>query len=346
LFCIFILPSNPQSVGAVVCGVNSFGVKLVLLSTYAGAGDSRVFDFAHTPSEFVFKTITDMADWKTFKLRAAGPCEIKTSFPDLETLPSGCGLVIDEKCERTTLLRAAAWQGFPRVNVKYLKLLWVLLKVPGAVSRVATREETLLMGLLRFVLPGLTPAEYEEILKKRAKNCVAPEVPNEHLTEENIILIQEGMDAADARDFAVNLKPCKISTGGGGGSDGSTTAGTDGSRPITIASAGSGASSAGAGSSTAGVRMPTLHEFASDIVVADVKPFLPNVVGCTISLETMWHHRWKAQYPRPSHLEQSIGRIFGGTSALNSRSALIIVLCQIWAWHEEATGESCPWDFF
>ena len=29
-----------------------------------------------------------------------------------------------------------------------------------------------------------------------------------------------------------------------------------------------------------------------------LKEYLPNIVGCSISLEKTWHHRYKVTYPR------------------------------------------------
>lgn len=83
------------------------------------------------------------------------------------------------------------------------------------------------------------------------------------------------------------------------------------------------------------------HIKGAEFTQAQAKTFLPKVTGCAISLETVWHGRWKVAYPAV-HPPCSTSATFPRGGA--SRAALLIVLTWVWDRHFESTGASCPWD--
>ena len=69
--------------------------------------------------------------------------------------------------------------------------------------------------------------------------------------------------------------------------------------------------------------------------------YFPQMHGCTVSVETEWHHRVKVCYPKdvmPFSTSMTFEK--GGSQ----RAA--ILHCLKWAWqeHEEATSVMCPYD--
>ena len=73
--------------------------------------------------------------------------------------------------------------------------------------------------------------------------------------------------------------------------------------------------------------------------------YMPPVVGCTLSLETEWHCRWKAQYPRATPpFSFSDGCHFDPADEIGQRRALMNALRWLWNSHAELTGEACPYE--
>ena len=71
--------------------------------------------------------------------------------------------------------------------------------------------------------------------------------------------------------------------------------------------------------------------------------YVPKQDGCSLSLETVWHARWKGSYPRPLP-PYTHGQPFDPDSPESMRKALVLVLRWLWDEHEKATGNVCPWD--
>lgn len=72
------------------------------------------------------------------------------------------------------------------------------------------------------------------------------------------------------------------------------------------------------------------------------RKLIPQVANCTLCLEARWHLRWRAQYPR-EFPPYSMSRSFAEGDLAAKRRALFEVLAWLWAEHQRATGESCPW---
>ena len=71
-----------------------------------------------------------------------------------------------------------------------------------------------------------------------------------------------------------------------------------------------------------------------------LREYLPNTVGCNISLGTPWHHRYKVTCPR-DFPPFSAGYSFGEGGATLAAAA---ALCLTWAWgeHKCSTRVECP----
>ena len=71
--------------------------------------------------------------------------------------------------------------------------------------------------------------------------------------------------------------------------------------------------------------------------------YLPEVAGCSITNETLWHTRYRVTYPT-KYLPDNTSASYDEHDEGSRRSAMLF--CVAWAWgqHEEASGEPCPWD--
>ena len=80
-------------------------------------------------------------------------------------------------------------------------------------------------------------------------------------------------------------------------------------------------------------------------VLEAAKKLLPDGVdGCTLTLETEWHTRWKIVYPTRFPPGQTSCCYTEG-DANSRRSALFFCLQWAWTHHEIQTNAVCPWDF-
>eukprot|EP00971_Amphidinium_carterae_P057568 1138369-Amphidinium_carterae.1 len=78
--------------------------------------------------------------------------------------------------------------------------------------------------------------------------------------------------------------------------------------------------------------------------VDQARALLPKTVGCTLTREKEWHHRWCVSYLRRPSGSKGCKRSFKETAESEANA---LKQCILWAWsvHEEVTGESCPWEW-
>ena len=71
--------------------------------------------------------------------------------------------------------------------------------------------------------------------------------------------------------------------------------------------------------------------------------FLPQVHGCTMSVQTMWHTRWRVSYPnfRPPFTKACN---FEATDPKSIHNAVVSCIRWCWKMHVENDGQTCPWE--
>lgn len=306
-------------------------------------------DFKHSGSAYMFLPLYSVGGWLSMRVESLGRHELHQTFPECPK-PSGFGMV--KAGTATSLLEAAAREGFRQLTVPYLKQLWSHLKVPGARYKVATTEAQLVGGLVRHVLPGLQPREYEEMVAKRGVVAEVQSTWSTLLTEDNVALLGETMDSEHWRDLMDDIK--KVTKPKETPSAASTTTPSTGpsSRTTAASSSGAGASEAAAPGAEASAlrrnpnanREPLGHHGVAHTSCEAAKEYLPRIQGCNLVLEELWHARWKCTYPRQEP-PRMVSRSFGETCGVSSEDALSFVLRTVWGWHTAQTGEPCPWQF-
>ena len=103
----------------------------------------------------------------------------------------------------------------------------------------------------------------------------------------------------------------------------------------------------GGGGGGGGLRAPqkpllTPVPIRNDLTVAWANRYIPFVKEVQLIKDLSFHYRWQGVYPSEPPLTRYCGQ---GSNVSSGRDALVYVLRQLWKWHEEATGESCPFDF-
>eukprot|EP00971_Amphidinium_carterae_P139969 2773450-Amphidinium_carterae.1 len=93
----------------------------------------------------------------------------------------------------------------------------------------------------------------------------------------------------------------------------------------------------------AGVRKKAAPQLMH-LSVEEAKALLPKTVGCTITREREWHHRWCVSYLKRAQGSKSCKRSFKDNAESEANA---LKQCLLWAWtvHEEITGETSPWDW-
>ena len=181
--------------------------------------------------------------------------------------------------------------------------------VPGNPARLAPTETLLASGLVRHVLPHRTAEEYTHMLAQRDSRTTMMESSGQLLTDENMDILQQGMDADDYQDLVADVIRRATTTKAA-------------SRSATAASV---AAPSGAAASSDAPAPPAEPEpdllliedldiplppeprareprpFAAgllDITLEEAKTYLPTTVSARLSLEVVWDHRWRAEYDR------------------------------------------------
>lgn len=332
-----------------MCGASMFGVKMWALKVFYNEGrakeDGLVLDFDGSRNGYMFMPITNHRDWQVAKVQALGRHEIAKAYPNVNR-PPGIGLV-KVASSVNDLLVVAARDAFKQMLVPHLKLLWSYLGVPGSMHRTATTEALLVSGLVRHVLPGLLPSEYEEILARRSAGHAVECAWSSLLTAENVELLQDTMDTEHVQELMTEIK--KTTKKKSATSTGSTAAPSSSARAATSASSGAAPSSSTAAPAADEQRpvdperQPSRFRGSPHIDVEEARQYTPCVQGCNLHLEELWHTRWKCTYPR-AEPPRLVSKSFAPGSGCSSGDALLHVLRTVWAWHSDATGQPCPYD--
>lgn len=209
-------------------------------------------------------------------------------------------------------------------------------------------EMQIVEALLKDILDGaLDPGEIQRILALRRVGGGMENDCSELAKAANFDIVKDLLDegdAADAEELCKNIQASKAKA--------SATSGPNRSRPSTTADGGERHADAAASSSNAGAaappkqREPTKTKIpeAEEYAASEYRQFLPQVPGCALCLDTLWHNRWTATYTNkapPTHRSVS----FGATVGRSVHEALMMVLMWAWQAHTEATNEECPHTF-
>ena len=77
----------------------------------------------------------------------------------------------------------------------------------------------------------------------------------------------------------------------------------------------------------------------TDIDREAVIPYIPKVTGCCINKDDKRHMRWVGSYPT---VVSPFSKSCVWNEYISMRQALLVVLDWVWARHQEATQEECP----
>jgi len=298
-----IWQSGQQASAAFVLDVNHFGVLGCDIKKVSG---TRCFEIDVRQWRHVL--ITDPSQWLEQPVSVEAPAKAGIAK----------GIILAARAKQVKLKDAAAGRGFQGVTCGYMSKLINDWKVPYEKPK-PTLERALVATLAGHVLgKTLTEAEINNLMEIRTAKPTLPFLSP--LTEAVLDDADDVLDESEIKAAKDELKRTNAE--------------------FAHAEARQAGEGAKAGPKGKKKRAPTLIK-GVQFTQLEAKGFLPKVQGCTISLETVWHGRWKVAYPC-LHPPNTMHGMFEKDG--QQRSALFV--CLRWAWdnHFKATGESCPWD--
>jgi hypothetical protein len=217
------------------------------------------------------------------------------------------------------LLHSAKW-GFPSAK-KIADLQDLIKKLEVPVDKLPTAEIECLKVLLRYVVPDIddvTEALYSSRRHKKHKGALVfgSVLADMSVTDiaDDVIDHDLKMDlVAAAKDYHKHVEAMEL-------------AAVPKAKP-------------------AGPAPKKKRKFAQkDLLVLDAATkLLPEVDGCSITIETLWHLRFKVNYPT---WEPPFGTsmCFNDEDPTSKRIAMLFCLTWAWTHHERQEGVVCPYD--
>lgn len=186
-------------------------------------------------------------------------------------------------------------------------------------------------ALLKHALAEATDDEVSELLKLRSSRGLQDIVGSVLENEAALAHAQEAMVEGDRAEYKKAVDHQRVARGV------KPRAPEDGEKADSAVGSANAASSSGG----AAPREKALPKPCGDAhpEVEWARTLLPDVRGCALHRDDLWHGRWKANYPvrtPPYSMSRSWGK--GKTSV----EALREVLTWVWAAHAEHSQEQCP----
>lgn len=268
-----------------------------------------------------FDAVKDLGEWRVYKLRLTRPLLSAASTGEV-------GLAIrPESGTSESLLEAAARLAFPSMTVPLLERLFDELKVKYT-GRKPKAENSLLSALIQHALPESTPEDIRSIIAQRNNKVIEHGLPSD-LSNPDIFDAISGLACEqDLEDMEKYVKAHAAACSGRGGG-----------QPASSGSGGAGASSSARLPNPTPAGVPEVSVMTAD----SLRPFLPQVQGCSLTLEQKWHTRWKVCYlqGQPTF---SFSRVYNPDTPGACEAAAMACIAWAWGKHTEATGEECPLD--
>lgn len=224
------------------------------------------------------------------------------------------------------LLQASARLGFKGMTVHHLGKLMRMVCPGTPRSNFPAVEKPMVEFLVRAAFPSCTPEFLASAYAARGKT---PPCDSILTFGDNMDALEHSLDEDDADEIKKSVKRVVESRGGAS----SRTAAISASRAPAARPA---------EPAIAKVRRP--FEFRDEWALSEAKLFLPTAAGVSLQKDPKRFLRWSGSYPRPTP-PHYVTKSWGPCSGLSQHLALAHVLKQMWAWHEEQTGQPCPFDW-
>ena len=303
----------------------------------------------------LFVSVLDHRDWYIHEYTGALPEHVDKATEGAMHDLGLCGLTLELKDIRPVPLMefVARNECFNRFT---LPQLWMIVEILGlSVPEPKPRlQHEVLRFLVENVLQPITSAEVGELLRSHA--CMQRHVEskitseNEHLTLEAVPEAdQPSMKAEVAKHFTKKRKRAHADQDAQGCEFSSTArSSTDqcpadqaalSRRPTELLESGGSGGRSGKRASKKTER-PVIGEYFTPVQARGLLP--ANIPGLHVTINA--GAQWQVKYPRVTPGPKSHGRTWQSTGPNTHRRCMLE--CIQWAWdrHQEATGQSCPWD--
>lgn len=317
--------------GGIVFCTTQWGCFLWLVAVRAQ--DGFMYIRPRDENDWRFVCIYDYNRYEAALCRALSPVEVMTRCPLVAKALRSIRIV--REGPKDTLLQCAARLGFKGMNSHHLEKMVRLIRPGLPASERPNTERAMVDFLVKQVFLGCSSDLLEAAHLARGKQRPCDSILT---TFGNLEALEHSLDEDDHEEIKRSVKRTAATSAGDRKSAASAdlvqaaNSSTDGVAPTARPHV------------SAGCRERRPFSFRDEWSLADAKGLLPQVKGATLAKDPKRFLRWSATYSRPcppTHVTKSWGPLTG----LSQHAALAFVMTQVWAWHLEATGQSCPYDW-
>lgn len=305
-----------QRVMGIVLGANQWLV-LYLPLVHKRARNNKPILVPKADSELQVAVIYDPHAYRSMKPRIMSPVGIARVAQDMEICT---GVAWDGGASGMKLLAQAAREGFRQLTRPYLDKLVMVLGMKFEKNKRPRKVDDIVAALVRHILPSATDQQVRDAIAQRTSHNLESELSACSILSKDACVdsLTECLSEDDAEDITKVADRAKEKA----------------HRPAKQAS------SSAPGRPWKRKEVDARKEFS----LKEARDMLPPAKGCTLSLDQVRFTRWSGSYPRltPPHF---VTKSYGPRTGLDSRSAMFHVLRTLWVWHQETTGQECPYDF-
>ncbi len=253
---------------------------------------------------------------RVVRVRAISPAKVAKEAENSDTAR---GIAFMKLRAASSLAECAAREGFRQLNKPYLDKLLALQRIDWKKGRKPKTLVDAVKFLVRHFIPSASAEEIAEAGANRDQMHLQREVAEcSVLAKGDNLAAMADCIASDDEEFVANTV-----------ANAKKLVSEDQPQQVS-------------GNPKEWIRKPV--DPSMSYTLAEARKMIPQVRGCKLDLDQKRFHRWKLYYPRrtwPKNKTQA----YGDGTGLNETEALIACLKQGWAWHLEATGKECPYDF-
>jgi hypothetical protein len=315
-----VIIDNVKRLVGYVIESNQRGVVVWLLSERR-ISNQRILSFEYKGDK------ADYDYWFPVKPQDYTAAEVEVLPPgacmDIGEDGRGPGIFLTLKTEKRYRLPVfSAMHGFVGMSVPVLTKFFHEIDCP--VDPCPRLEWPLVTALMTFLLPGAS--EDDMVMYKSRRHNKPPPLYKSALKDADLeVIMSDVMDHNDRHEIA--------------------TASEDYRKQIEV-EASMAAIIKPAAKAKGAAKKKKKHGEKDLLLVASARAYLPDVVGATLTSETEWHTRFKAEYPTalPPHS-------FSASYDEDKPESIKIAMrsCLRWAWTEHLVATPagvCPWDLF
>ena len=279
--------------------------------------------------------VSDLDEWHQAEVRFLSPGMAAATLPEGDTRPKGVVLEFVPNSFKP-LLKFASRFAFRQLTASQVRDLANDMKWVWPKPRPRSEADIVAFAIMQMQ-PDLSQEAVTELITKW-RHCKPPEWPSS-LDASTVDVLDGVLEKDDYKEVVTNAskmqKPKPRTPKEKAGPKAAPAAAAE---PGAASSSGSGGVGGGADRLLSRKKKFGFSE-DTDIDREAVIPYIPKVKGCCINKDDKRHMRWVGSYPTEV---SPFSKSCVWNEYISMRQALLVVLDWVWARHQEAAQEECP----